>query len=140
MSDSLPGEIVNLNFLVVDDYESMRIMIASHLRDLGIKNISFSSSGNAAAEFILKNENGPSPVQFVLTDLAMDEGTGIDLVKKIREKSNLKNLPVLMITSKSEVSFVIDAARAGVNNYIVKPWQIEELKKKIIDTFSKAKK
>ncbi|MFY7993787.1 MAG: response regulator [Bacteriovoracaceae bacterium] len=137
--NQLPESLKNLNFLVTDDYESMRIMIATHLRELGVNNISFANSGNNALAIIKSRLTAADPVQFLLTDLAMDDGDGIELVRQLRTVNELKKLPILMITSKSDVSLVIDAAKAGVNNYIVKPWQTEELMKKIIDTYNKTR-
>jgi two-component system chemotaxis response regulator CheY len=135
----IPEPIVSKQFLVTDDYESMRMMIAEHLKELGIQKILFAKSGNEALEIIKKNLGGPNQIDFLLTDMVMENGTGIDLARGVRAEPSLKGLPILMITSKSEVNLVIEAVKAGVNNYVVKPWQLDDLAKKIIDSWNKAK-
>lgn len=131
----LPAEIRALVFLVVDDYESMRVMISEHLRTLGVDKILFAESGSKAFEII---QSGPEKIDFVLTDMVMEEGTGIELVKRLRLDPKNKSLPILMITSKAEVTNVLEAVKAGVSNYLVKPWEMEELHKKIINTHLKS--
>lgn len=139
MSYVLPEELKKKRFLVVDDYESMRIMIGEHLHQIGVESINFCSSGNEALAFIKKNIGGPNSVEIIITDLVMENGTGLDLVKGVRADANSKSLPILMITSKAEVNLVIECIKAGVNNYIVKPWQVDDLIKKIIDSNSRVK-
>lgn len=134
----LPDVIRTKQFLVTDDYESMRMMIAEHLKQLGVEKILFAASGNEALGIIKKNQGGPQEIEFLLTDLVMENGTGLDLVKGVRAEG-FKGLPILMITSKAEVNLVIEAVKAGVNNYIVKPWQIDDLAKKIGDSWTKVK-
>lgn len=128
-----------MQFLVTDDYESMRIMIADHLKQLGIERILFAKSGNEAMEVITSHLGSESQVEFLLTDLMMENGSGLDLVKAVRANPLTKKLPVLMITSKAEVGHVIECANAGVNNYIVKPWQLDDLAKKIVNSHVRAK-
>ncbi len=135
----LPDIIKTKQFLVTDDYESMRMMIAEHLKQLGVEKILFAKSGNEALELIKKNAGGPQQIEFLLTDLVMENGTGLDLVKGVRAEANFKTLPILMITSKAEVNLVIECVKAGVNNYIVKPWQLDDLAKKIADSWTKVK-
>lgn len=135
----LPDNIRSKQFLVTDDYESMRMMIAEHLKQLGVEKIIFAKSGNEALEIIKKNQGGPQQIEFLLTDLVMENGTGLDLVKGVRADATFKTLPILMITSKAEVNLVIEAVKAGVNNYIVKPWQLDDLAKKIGDSWTKVK-
>ncbi len=136
---TLPEAIRKKQFLVTDDYESMRVMIAEHLKQLGVEKILFASSGNQALKMIKQNQGKSEQIEFLLTDMIMEDGNGIELVKAVRADATLKSLPVLMITSKAEVGLVIDAVKAGVNNYIVKPWQLEDLAKKIIDSQAKIK-
>ena len=136
---TLPEAIRKKQFLVTDDYESMRVMIAEHLKQLGVEKILFASSGNQALKIIKQNQGKSEQIEFLLTDMIMEDGNGIELVKAVRADVTLKSLPVLMITSKAEVGLVIDAVKAGVNNYIVKPWQLEDLAKKIIDSQAKIK-
>jgi two-component system chemotaxis response regulator CheY len=122
-----------MKFLVTDDYESMRIMIGDHLRQLGVENITFASSGNEAFTILQSKVGKPDEITFILTDLIMENGTGIELAKKVRAEAALKHVPILMITSKAEISYILEAAKAGVNSYIVKPWKLEDLAKKIVE-------
>jgi two-component system chemotaxis response regulator CheY len=135
----LPEAIRKKQFLVTDDYESMRMMLGEHLKQLGVEKILFATSGNQALALLKQNFGKPNQIEFLFTDLVMEDGTGLDLVKGVRADPNLKSLPVLMVTSKSEVNMVLEAVKAGVNNYIVKPWQLDDLSKKIIDTVAKLK-
>lgn len=139
MMISLPAEIKSKCFLVTDDYESMRIMIGDHLKQLGVVKIIYATSGNEALETLKKNLGGPNQIEFLMTDMIMDNGSGLDLVRGLRAEAAFKKLPVLMVTSKSEVNLVLEAVKAGVNNYVVKPWQIEDLAKKIVDSVAKVK-
>lgn len=135
----LPSNLKSKHFLVCDDYESMRTMVSESLKELGVTRITTANSGNQGYQTIL-SKLATDPVDFVMTDLMMNDGSGIDLVKLIRADSKTQGLPVLMITSKSEVSSVLEAVKAGVNNYIVKPWAIEDLYKRIIESAEGASK
>ena len=135
----LPDYLKNKNFLITDDYESMRVMITDNLRQLGVESIQAAKSGNEAVKVLTQHFGKPTQIDIVLTDLMMEDGNGIDLIKAIRASAQLKPLPILMITSKSEVAHVIEAAKAGVNSYIIKPWNLEDLAKKIEDVSEKYK-
>lgn len=135
----LPSKIKAKHFLVTDDYESMRVMVSDSLKSLGITKITTASSGNEGYQTILKLM-ATDPIEFVVTDLMMENGSGIDLTKQIRADDKTKHLPILMVTSKSEISFVLESIKAGVNNYIVKPWTMEDLHKRLIDTDAKQSK
>jgi two-component system chemotaxis response regulator CheY len=80
-------------------------------------------------------------VEFVITDLVMDNGSGIDLTHKIRASSlpKINTLPILMLTSKADVKIVLESVKAGVNNYILKPWTQETLAKRIVEVCMKLK-
>lgn len=130
---SIPSSLKSKHFLVVDDYESMRAMMSEELRKLGVSKITFASSGNEAVAKISQLDQ-TDPVQYVLSDLVMENGNGIELTTQIRQKLNKKNLPILMITSKAEIAYVLEAVKAGVNNYIVKPWEEDEFIKKLIES------
>ena len=133
----LPAKIKEKHFLICDDYESMRVMMTDSLRQLGATKISTANSGNEAFQVIQANTAKKTPIEFVLTDLMMDNGSGIDLARLIRADATTKHLPILMVTSKSEVTYVIEAIKAGVNSYVVKPWELEGLLKRIIEVASK---
>jgi len=136
---ALPAHITSKHFLICDDYESMRTMITESLRQLGVTKVSAAISGNEGYK-IIQEKLATDPIQFVITDLMMEDGSGIDLVKLIRADAKARHLPVLMVTSKSEVSYVLESIKAGVNNYIVKPWALDDLEKRIIEVDDKVSK
>lgn len=133
----LPDSIKKKQFLITDDYGSMRILIISDLKKLGVEKIISASSGNEAIKIINQNMNTPNQIEFLITDMMMDDGTGLELTKSLRANPALKGLPILMITSMTDVALIIECVKAGINNYIVKPWEIEDLSKKIVDCIKK---
>jgi two-component system chemotaxis response regulator CheY len=128
----IPASLQSKHFLVVDDYESMRVMVSDQLKALGVQKISYASSGNEALAKI-KELDSSNPVQYVLSDMMMKDGSGIDLVNGIRQQLGKKELPVLMITSKSEINTLLNAVKAGISNYIIKPWDEDDFAKKLIE-------
>ncbi len=128
---SLPAHIAQKRFLVVDDFESMRVMLTTQLKKLGVAHVATCKSGNEAFKFLSAKHGTPEQIDFVMTDMVMKDGTGIELVGMIRKVDKLKSLPVLMISSMTEVDLMLDAVKAGVSDYIVKPWQEADLAKKI---------
>lgn len=128
---TLPDNIKNMQFLVTDDYASMRLLVSADLKKLGVTKIIQASSGNEALEIIKKNLGTPNQINFVLTDMMMPNGSGLDLTKGIRAIPELKKLPILMISSIDDVSKMIECVKAGISNYIVKPWDFNDFAKKI---------
>ena len=120
----------NMKILVVDDFQTMRRIIKNYLRQLGFNNVEEAEDGDVALEKLKESE-----FDFVITDWNMPKMTGIDLLKKIRAASNFKNIPVLIITAEAEKENVVQAAQAGVNDYIVKPFTPEVLQTKIEKIF-----
>jgi len=116
----------NMKILVVDDFQTMRRIIRNYLRQLGFNNVEEAEDGDVALAKL--NE---APFDFVITDWNMPKMTGIDLLKSIRSQNNFRNIPVLIITAEAEKENVVQAAQAGVNDYIVKPFTPEVLQAKI---------
>ncbi len=125
----------NIRILVVDDMATMRRIIKGLLNQLGYKNIEEAEDGKVALQK-LKNEK----FDFVVTDWNMPNMTGLELVQEIRKDPELKHLPVLMVTAEAKKENVLMAIKAGVNNYIVKPFTAEVLKEKMEKIFSAMKK
>jgi two-component system, chemotaxis family, chemotaxis protein CheY len=121
----------NMKILVVDDFQTMRRIIRNYLRQLGFNNVEEAEDGDVALEKLIETQ-----FDFVITDWNMPKMTGIDLLKKIRTENNFKNIPVLIITAEAEKENVVQAAQAGVNDYIVKPFTPEVLQSKIEKIFS----
>ncbi len=123
----------NMSILVVDDFSTMRRIITNVLRQLGFDNILEAEDGSKALK-VLESET----VDFVITDWNMPEMSGLDLLKAIRasEDEAMKELPVLMVTAEALQDNIIAAAKAGVNNYIIKPFDAQTLADKINKIFA----
>ena len=115
-----------LRFLVVDDFSTMRRIVKNFLSDLGYTNISEADDGNTALP-ILKQGN----IDFLVTDWNMPGMPGLELLKAVRSDPQLAKLPVLLVTAEAKREQIVEAAQAGVNGYVVKPFTAETLKDKI---------
>lgn len=123
-----------MRILVVDDFATMRRIIKNLLHDLGFDNITEADNGVNALN-TLKNQR----IDFMILDWSMPEMDGLTLLKKVREDENLKNLPILMVTAEARKEMIIEAAKAGVNGYIVKPFTANTLQEKINQVFENKK-
>lgn len=135
--NQLPDHIKVMNFLVTDDYASMRLLICEDLKKLGVTKIVTASSGNEALGIIKKRLGKPDEIHFVLTDMMMPNGTGLELTKGIRALDMKNKLPILMISSIDDVGNMIECVKAGISNYVVKPWETDDFAKKIVDCIKK---
>ncbi len=122
----------NMKILIVDDFSTMRRIVKNLLRDLGFNNTQEADDGLTALPMLKKGE-----FDFVVTDWNMPGMQGIDLLKNIRADAGLKHLPVLMITAEAKREQIIEAAQAGVNGYIVKPFTAATLKEKLDKIFER---
>jgi len=127
----------DIKILIVDDMAAMRKILKTLLGQLGYKNVDEAEDGKQALEILKQN---PNRYGLVVTDWNMPNMTGIELVQAIRSDEQLKHLPVLMVTAEAKKENVLMAIKAGVNNYIVKPFTAETLKEKIEKIFSSLKK
>ena len=115
-----------IRFLVVDDFSTMRRIIKNFLTDLGYNNVAEADDGKTALP-ILKTGN----VDFLITDWNMPGMPGLELLKEVRNDPATKKLPVLMVTAEAKREQIVEAAQAGVNGYVVKPFTAQALKEKI---------
>jgi two-component system chemotaxis response regulator CheY len=122
----------DMKILTVDDFSTMRRIIRNILRQLGYNNIIEADDG-ASALATLQTE----PIDFIVSDWNMPNMTGLELLKAIRADAKLKEIPVLMVTAEALKENVVEAVKAGVNGYIVKPFTAETLKEKIDAIFEK---
>lgn len=122
----------NMKILIVDDFSTMRRIIKNLLRDLGFTNTQEADDGVTALP-MLKNGD----FDFLVTDWNMPGMTGIDLLKEVRADAKLSSLPVLMVTAEAKRDQIIEAAQAGVNGYVVKPFTAQVLKEKIDKIFER---
>ena len=122
----------DMKILIVDDFSTMRRIIKNLLRDLGFTNTSEADDGQTALP-MLQNGN----FDFLVTDWNMPGMTGIDLLKAVRADAKLKDMPVLMVTAEAKRDQIVEAAQAGVNGYVVKPFTAAVLKEKIEKIFER---
>ncbi len=122
----------NMKILIVDDFSTMRRIIKNLLRDLGFTNTEEADDGSTALP-MLQSGN----FDFLVTDWNMPQMTGIDLLRAVRADERLKNLPVLMVTAEAKRDQIIEAAQAGVNGYVVKPFTAQALQDKIEKIFDR---
>jgi len=122
----------DMKILVVDDFSTMRRIIKNLLRDLGFTNTSDADDGQTALPMLKSGS-----YDFLVTDWNMPGMTGIDLLKAVRADPDLASLPVLMVTAEQKKEQIVEAAQAGVNGYIVKPFTAVTLKEKIDKIFER---
>ncbi|WP_372654846.1 response regulator [Halobacteriovorax sp.] len=125
----------DMKILVIDDMATMRKIIKNMLQQIGFKNITEADDGATAWPMIQEALDSPEPYEFIVSDWNMPQMSGLDLLKKVRETEALKKLPFLMITAEAEQGNVVIAVKAGVSNFIVKPFSAAVLKEKIEKIF-----
>lgn len=118
---------LNMNVLIVDDYKTMLRIIRNLLKQLGFNNVDEATDGSAALQKLRDKDYG-----LVISDWNMEPMTGIQLLREVRADAKLKGMPFIMITAESKTENVIAAKEAGVNNYIVKPFNAATLKTKLV--------
>lgn len=121
-----------MKILIVDDFSTMRRIIKNLLRDLGFNNTAEADDGSTALPMLQAGG-----FDFLITDWNMPGMTGIELLKAVRADPKLAKLPVLMVTAEAKRDQIIEAAKAGVNGYIVKPFTAVTLKEKIDKIFER---
>jgi len=116
-----------LKLLVVDDSSTMRRIIKNTLARLGYKDVLEGGDGIEGWEQLDSNPD----VEMLITDWNMPEMNGLELVKKVRADKRFVDMPIIMVTTEGGKAEVITALKAGVNNYIVKPFTPQILKEKL---------
>ena len=116
----------DLKFLVVDDFSTMRRIIKNLLHDLGYSNVTEADDGKTALPMLQAGN-----FDFLITDWNMPGMPGLDLIKAVRADARLAKMPVLMLTAEAKREQIIEAAQAGVNGYVIKPFTAETLKEKL---------
>ena len=121
---------LSMPVLVVDDYNTMIRIIRNLLRQLGFEHVDDATDGVAALNKMRQKKYG-----LVISDWNMEPMTGYDLLQQVRADRDLMTTPFIMVTAESKTENVIAAKKAGVNNYIVKPFNAQTLKSKIDAVF-----
>ncbi len=117
---------LNIKILVVDDFATMRRIIKGTLKQIGFTNIIEADDGDVALERLKDNKVG-----LILSDWNMPNMTGFDLLKAVRSDESLNAIPFIMVTAEGQKDNVVEAVKAGVSNYLIKPFTPEDLKEKI---------
>lgn len=120
-----------MRFLVVDDSPTMRRIVINALKTFGYTDVVEAADGQEALDQL-----NSAPVDVVITDWNMPNMSGLDLTKAIRSDDKFKHLPILMVTTRGLKQDIIEALKAKVNNYVVKPFTPQVLKEKL-DTIIK---
>ncbi len=117
---------LNMKVLIVDDFATMRRIVRNVLKQIGFTNMIEADNGKAALK-VLKNEN----IDLILCDWNMPEMPGIDLLKTLKSDDELKDIPFVMVTAEAQKDNIIEAVKAGVSSYIVKPFTAETVSEKL---------
>jgi two-component system, chemotaxis family, chemotaxis protein CheY len=122
----------NMKILIVDDFSTMRRIVKNLLGDLGFTRTSEAEDGSSALAHLRGNA-----CDLVVTDWNMPGMTGIDLLRGIRADPKLRHLPVLMVTAEAKREQIVEAAQAGVNGYVIKPFTAQTLDEKLTKIFER---
>jgi two-component system chemotaxis response regulator CheY len=116
--------------LIVDDYGTMLKIMRNLLKQLGYENVDDASNGAAALEKVLAKQ-----YSLIISDWNMEPMTGYELLIKVRQSANNAETPFIMVTAESKAENIMAARKAGVSNYLVKPFNAVTLKAKIDQVF-----
>lgn len=121
----------NMPILIVDDFSTMRRIVKSCLKQLGFNNFAEAADGKQALDKLQAGE-----FKLVVSDWNMPNMMGIDLLKAVRADARLKAMPFLMVTAEAQKDNILEAAKAGVSNYIIKPFDADTLRQKMEAIFT----
>jgi len=116
----------NFKILIVDDQASIRSLLRASLHQLGFTNVTECGDGAEAFRHLMQN-----PAQLVISDLTMPRADGLALLSAIRKQPSLENTPFIMLTSHGEANTVMKAQKLNVSSYLVKPFTVATLKRRI---------
>jgi len=121
---------LSMPILIVDDYNTMVCIIRNLLKQLGFENVNDASDGSTALAKLRAKRYG-----LVISDWNMEPMTGFELLREVRADPALGKTPFIIVTAESKTDNVIAAKKAGVDNYIVKPFNAQTLRHKIAAVF-----
>jgi two-component system, chemotaxis family, chemotaxis protein CheY len=120
----------NIKVLVVDDFATMRRIVKGVLKQLGFNDIIEAENGHSALEELKKEQIG-----LIVSDWNMPKMNGLELLKAVRSDASLQGVPFIMVTAEGQKENVLEAVKAGVSNYIVKPFTPETFSEKLAKVF-----
>lgn len=121
---------LNMKVLVVDDFATMRRILKNILKQIGFSNIAEADDGKSALAELKKER-----FDLIISDWNMPEMSGLELLQKIRSDDELKDIPFVMVTAEAQKDNILEAVKAGVNNYVVKPFTAETIGEKLKKVF-----
>ena len=136
MSIKIPGKFPTaITILLIEDMDNLRVQMISDLKSLGHSGVILEAACVAdAIQVIQKNK-----IDFIICDWNLPDGTGFDLLVKFRKIPAYSHIPYVMCTTMDEISNILNAIQEGANDYIVKPWKVDELNKKITSVWANKK-
>jgi two-component system chemotaxis response regulator CheY len=114
--------------LVVDDFATMRKIVKNVLRQIDITDVTEAENGMPALDILKK---GATDFDLIVSDWIMPEMSGIDFLKACKEDEAIRRIPFVMVTAEAQKDSVLDAIKAGVDSYIVKPFTPDKLREAI---------
>ncbi len=121
----------SLKVLVVDDFATMRRIVKGVLKQLGFNDVVEANDGKLALDELKKDSYG-----LIVCDWNMPNMTGLELLQVVRKDAELKDIPFVMVTAEGQKENVVEAVKAGVSNYIIKPFTPEAFSEKLAKVFS----
>jgi len=123
--------------LVVDDFSTMRKIVKNVLKQIDIVDVAEAENGKVALDILTKD---PADFDLIVSDWIMPEMTGIDFLKACKEDGAIRKIPFVMVTAEAQKDSVLEAIKAGVDNYIVKPFTPDKLQEAIQKARTKAQR
>lgn len=120
----------SIPILIVDDFSTMRRIVRSCLTQLGFNNFQEADDGHKALEKLRSGE-----FKLIVSDWNMPNMMGIELLRAVRTDDRLKSIPFLMVTAEAQKENIIEAAKAGVSSYIIKPFTADAMQQKLEGIF-----
>ena len=133
----MSDEFKDLRIMIVDDFEMIRITIKSALHKLNVKNIDEAKDGADGLEKLKKKVESGGSYDLIFCDWNMPNMTGIQLLEACKKDPKIAPIPFIMVTSETEKGFVLDAIKLGAADYVVKPFAIDTIEKKLNKVFKK---
>ncbi|MBW1715328.1 MAG: chemotaxis response regulator CheY [Deltaproteobacteria bacterium] len=121
---------LNMKVLVVDDFATMRRIVKNVLKQIGFTNIKEADDGKSALKELKEDK-----FDLILCDWNMPGMPGIELLNKVRSDDELKDIPFVMVTAEAKKENILEAVKAGANNYVVKPFTAETVGEKLKKVF-----
>lgn len=128
---------LDINILIADDMPTIRDLVKTQLRQMGYKSIVEAQDGQEALNKLLANESANIPIHLIISDWNMPKLSGLDFLKEVRSRPQMKNLPFVLLTSETERDQVTEAIMAGVSQYIVKPFTPKTFDEKLRSAWAK---